>query len=79
MASELPEYPTVDMEWLVTENPQIILKNVGLGGKRGWNNTKDLEMGVPTASNSSADLHGFKPCSCKMDRKMLFKIVSANL
>lgn len=33
MASELPEYPTVDMEWIVTENPQIILKNVGLGGR----------------------------------------------
>lgn len=41
VASELPEYPTVDMEWIVVEDPQIIIKNVGLGGKWGWNNTEE--------------------------------------
>ena len=41
IASELPEYPTVDMEWVLAQNPDVILKYIGLYARWGWDDTEE--------------------------------------
>lgn len=44
IARELDEFPVVEMEWIVVEDPEIVLKNVNLRGQWGWNNTEEPEL-----------------------------------
>jgi len=42
IAAELPEYPKVDSEWVLKENPDVIIKSLAPGsGSAGWNSTKE--------------------------------------
>ncbi|NLX38924.1 MAG: ABC transporter substrate-binding protein [Methanothrix sp.] len=53
VARELPEYVTVDMEWIVMENPQIIVKTISLPdrGRWGWNDTEEPDLIVGELKN----------------------------
>ncbi|NMB85847.1 MAG: ABC transporter substrate-binding protein [Methanothrix sp.] len=42
IAADLPEYPKVDSEWVLKENPDVIIKSLAPGsGSAGWNSTKE--------------------------------------
>ncbi len=42
IAALLPEYPKVDSEWILEENPDVIIKTLAPeSGKPGWNSTEE--------------------------------------
>lgn len=42
IASDLPEYPKVDSEWILKENPDVIIKSLAPSkGNPGWNSTDE--------------------------------------
>ncbi|HJH32527.1 MAG TPA: ABC transporter substrate-binding protein [Methanosarcinaceae archaeon] len=41
ICGELPQYPKVDYEWILNENPDVIIKYVSLGDNWGWNDTEE--------------------------------------
>jgi len=41
ICDELPEYPKVDYEWILKENPDVMIKYVSLGENWGWNGTEE--------------------------------------
>jgi len=41
IASELIEFPIVDMEWVLEQNPDVILKYIGLYSRWGWDDTEE--------------------------------------
>ena len=52
IAANLPEYPKVDTEWVLSENPDAIVKYVGLGEKWGWNNAGEPKKLISETINS---------------------------
>jgi len=52
VAAGLPEYPTVSMEWVVKENPDVIVKHVSIEeGKWGWNNPEEPKKIIAELEN----------------------------
>lgn len=43
IAEGLDEFPTVEMEWIISQNPDYIIKTVNLGGSWGWNSTSEAQ------------------------------------
>jgi iron complex transport system substrate-binding protein len=42
IAADLPEYPKVDSEWILKENPDVIIKSLApSSGSAGWNSTTE--------------------------------------
>jgi iron complex transport system substrate-binding protein len=42
IAADQPEYPKLDSEWILKENPDVIIKSLAPGsGKMGWNSTSE--------------------------------------
>jgi len=42
IAADLPEYPKVDSEWILKENPDVIVKSLApSAGSAGWNSTEE--------------------------------------
>jgi|WetSurMetagenome_2_1015567.scaffolds.fasta_scaffold01270_1 iron complex transport system substrate-binding protein len=42
IALDQPEYPKLDSEWILKENPDVIIKSLAPGsGKMGWNSTEE--------------------------------------
>jgi iron complex transport system substrate-binding protein len=42
IAADLPEFPKLDSEWVLKENPDVIIKTLAPGsGKMGWNSTEE--------------------------------------
>ncbi|MBW2635916.1 MAG: ABC transporter substrate-binding protein [Deltaproteobacteria bacterium] len=41
ICGELPEYPKVDYEWILKENPDVMIKYVSLGENWGWNDAEE--------------------------------------
>ncbi|RQW78160.1 MAG: hypothetical protein EHM14_12680, partial [Methanothrix sp.] len=42
IAADLPEYPKVDSEWVLKENPDVIVKSLApSSGSAGWNSTEE--------------------------------------
>ena len=52
IASELPEYPTVDMEWVLEQNPDVILKYISRYAKWGWDDTEEPKELISDVSES---------------------------
>lgn len=45
IAGDLNEYPKLDSEWILKENPDVIIKLLAPGGgKAGWNSTKEADQ-----------------------------------
>ena len=41
ICAELSEYPNVDPEWVLKENPNVVIKYVSLGENWGWNDAEE--------------------------------------
>ncbi|MDD4652771.1 MAG: ABC transporter substrate-binding protein, partial [Methanothrix sp.] len=42
IAADQPEYPKLDSEWVLKENPDVIIKSLAPGsGMQGWNSTRE--------------------------------------
>ena len=52
IASELIEYPTVDMEWVLDQNPDVIVKYIGLSARWGWDDTEEPEELISDVTDS---------------------------
>jgi iron complex transport system substrate-binding protein len=51
IAATLEEFPTVESEWVIVQNPDYIIKYVNLAGKWGWNSTKEAEVEADLLAN----------------------------
>ena len=41
ICAELSEYPNVDPDWVLKENPNVVIKYVSLGENWGWNDAEE--------------------------------------
>jgi iron complex transport system substrate-binding protein len=51
IASKLEEFPAVESEWVIVQNPEYIIEYVNLGGKWGWNSTEEAKAEVVLMAN----------------------------
>ncbi len=43
IAAELDQYPTLDMEWIISQNPDYIVATINKGTNWGWNSTEEAK------------------------------------